>query len=129
MRVDKPLAKYLNILDRLAKRDFDRAWLGHRDPIDDPTERARHIQSHHEERALRVLRILERCGSADAWTVIAGPFRSLENIHVLYGPGESYAHLELLRSDGLVVAENGEYSLTRATTARLDSYEGDTWDP
>jgi len=128
VRVDAPLAKYLDTLDRLAARDFDRAWPGHRDSIDDPTARARHIQTHHEERALRVLRVLERRGSADAWTVSAELFGSLESIHVLHGPGESYAHLEHLRDDGLVVVEDGDYSLTEATTARLDSHEGDTWE-
>ncbi|WP_247010565.1 MBL fold metallo-hydrolase [Halorientalis litorea] len=128
VRVDAPLAKYLDTLDRLAARDFERAWPGHRDHIDDPTARARHIQTHHEERALRVLRVLERRGSADAWTVSADLFGSLENIHVLHGPGESYAHLEHLRDDGLVVVEDGDYSLTEATTARLDSHEGDTWE-
>jgi glyoxylase-like metal-dependent hydrolase (beta-lactamase superfamily II) len=127
VRVDNPLAKYLRTLDRYVERDFDRAWPGHREPIADPTARAREISHHHGERALRVVQVLEERGSADAWTVSADLFGDLEGIHVLHGPGEASAHLHHLIDLGDVVREGDQYRLTAEGEARLADHEGDIW--
>ena len=127
VRVERPLATYLDTLDRLAARDFTRAWPGHRDAIDDPTARAREIQAHHGERALRVVRVLAEDGPADAWTVSAALFGDLEGIHVLHGPGEASAHLDHLVDQGDAVREGTAYRLTPDARDRLESHEGDRW--
>ncbi|MFQ3319360.1 MAG: glyoxylase-like metal-dependent hydrolase (beta-lactamase superfamily II) [Natronomonas sp.] len=102
VRVEEPLAKYLDTLESLAERSFDRVWPGHRDVIEAPTERAREIIEHHRERAKRVIDILDDHGPADAWTVSDHLFGDLEGIHILHGPGEAYAHLDHLERHGLV---------------------------
>ncbi len=127
VRVDKPLAKYIRTLGEYVERDFDVAWPGHRDPIEDPSERARYIVHHHGERALRVVRVLDERGSADAWTVSADLFGELENIHVLHGPGEASAHLNHLVDLGDVALDDGQYSLTDAGKTRLADQDGETW--
>jgi len=127
VRVERPLATYLDTLDRLAARDFTRAWPGHRDVIAEPTARAREIQAHHGERALRVVRVLAEDGPADAWTVSAALFGDLEGIHVLHGPGEASAHLDHLVDQGDAVREGTAYRLTPDARDRLESHEGDRW--
>ena len=112
IRVDDALAKYLDALDRIAAADFDRAWPGHRDPIDDPTDRARTIIDHHRERTDRVVTALDALGPADPWSVSADLFGDLENIHILHGPGEAYAHLEHLRAHDLVERTGDGYALS-----------------
>jgi glyoxylase-like metal-dependent hydrolase (beta-lactamase superfamily II) len=102
VRVDRPLATYLDTLDALAARDYDRVWPGHRDPIDDPTGRIETIVDHHRERTERVVEVLREHGPADAWTVSAHLFGDLHGIHVMHGPGEAHAHLEYLAEQGLV---------------------------
>ncbi len=102
VRVDRPLEKYLETLRTVVERDFARAYPGHRDPIDDPTARARAILDHHRERAGNVVDTLSESGPADAWTVSADLFGSLEGIHILHGPGEAYAHLEHLADRDVV---------------------------
>ena len=108
-RVDRPLETYLETLDRIADREYERVWPGHRDPIDDPSGRAREIVDHHRERSRAVLEILDEHGPADAWTVSDHLFGDLDGIHVLHGPGEAYAHLDHLRREGAVSVEVGEY--------------------
>jgi hydroxyacylglutathione hydrolase len=102
LRVEHALATYLDTLARIVERDFDRAWPGHRDPMDDPAGRARAIIDHHRDRTDRVLDALADLEPADAWTVSARLFGDLENIHILHGPGEAFAHLDHLASHGLV---------------------------
>ncbi|ADB60211.1 beta-lactamase domain protein [Haloterrigena turkmenica DSM 5511] len=111
VRVDRPLAKYLTTLERLADRDYDRVWPGHRDPIEDPTARAREIIDHHRERAEKVVDVLDEHGPADAWTVSDHLFGDLEGIHILHGPGEAFAHLDHLRHEGAVTVDDGRYRL------------------
>lgn len=127
VRVEAPLAKYLQTLNRIADREFQRAWPGHRDPIDDPTVRAEHIIHHHEERALRILRVLSETGPADTWTVSAELFGDLVEIHVLHGPGESSAHLEHLVASGAVQRVDSGYELTSETEDRLSTHDSDRW--
>ena len=127
VRVEQPLEKYLRALEGMVEADYDRAWPGHRDPIDDPAARAAHIIDHHEERAYRVLDALERLGPADAWTVSADLFGDLEGIHILHGPGESYAHLEHLEREGTIVREDDAYRLADGVAERLAAREDDRW--
>jgi hypothetical protein len=108
-----------------ADADYDRAWPGHRDPIDDPTARAELIIYHHEERAWRVLDALRRKCPCDTWTVSDDLFGELEGIHILHGPGESYAHLEHLEREGAVVREGDRYRLADGVAERLDEMDGE----
>lgn len=109
-RVDQPLEKYLSTLATIEERGFAVAHPGHRYPIEDPAGRAREIIDHHRDRTERVLDVLAEHDSADAWTVSAHLFGDLENIHILHGPGEAYAHLEHLREHGIVERQNGAYA-------------------
>jgi glyoxylase-like metal-dependent hydrolase (beta-lactamase superfamily II) len=120
VRVDRPLERYLNSLETIAKRKFDRVWPGHRDVIDNPTERAQFIVDHHRERARRVVEILGEHGPAEAWKVSAQLFGNLEGIHIMHGPGEAYAHLDHLARHGLVEATPDGYNLLNKTEATID---------
>jgi glyoxylase-like metal-dependent hydrolase (beta-lactamase superfamily II) len=95
-RVDRPLPTYRSSLRWLAGTDLDRAWPGHRDPIDDPAGRAEEILTHHDERTERTRDALAAVGPATPWEVGAELFGDLENIHIMHGPGEAWAHLEAL---------------------------------
>ena len=121
IRVERPLARYLETLDRIVAADYDRAWPGHRQAIDDPTGRARAIYDHHEERSWRVLDALRRLGPSDAWTVSADLFGDLEHIHILHGPGEASAHLDHLERAGDVVREGSLYRLADGVEDRLSA--------
>ena len=108
-RMETPLAKYVETLRWIAESDFERAYPGHRDPIDDPASRAREIVAHHRERTGRIYEYLAGTGPADAWTVSAHLFGSLKGIHILHGPGEAHAHLDHLADHGVLAEEDGEY--------------------
>lgn len=105
VRVERPLATYLDTLAGVVDAGYSRAWPGHRGPIVDPSGRAADIIAHHRERTERVLGVLREHGPADAWTVSAHLFGGLSSIHILHGPGEASAHLDHLVEHGLV--ENG----------------------
>jgi len=111
VRVDAPLATYVQSLETLIDREFDRVWPGHRDPIDDPAARARTILDHHRDRTQRVIDVLSRSGPADAWTVSDHLFGELENIHIMHGPGEAWAHLDHLERHGIVEGGEAGYRL------------------
>lgn len=111
LRVERPLQTYVESLRAIVERDFDRAWPGHRDPIDDPAGRAAAILDHHRDRTERVVDVLRDHGPADAWTVSAHLFGELENIHILHGPGEAWAHLDHLVHADAAVREGNEYRL------------------
>lgn len=108
-RIARPLDRYVETLQAIVKAEYHRAYPGHREPIGDPTARARDILRHHERRSRRVLSVLEELGAADAWTVSAELFGTLEEIHVLHGPGEAHAHLDHLERHGYVAREEGLY--------------------
>jgi glyoxylase-like metal-dependent hydrolase (beta-lactamase superfamily II) len=114
LRVEDPLATYVDSLVRVVERDFDRVWPGHRDPIDDPAGRAATILRHHRERTANVVNVLEEHGPCDVWTVSAHLFGDLENIHILHGPGEAWAHLDHLATHGVVAREGRRYELLDA---------------
>jgi glyoxylase-like metal-dependent hydrolase (beta-lactamase superfamily II) len=108
VRVEAPLANYLDSLDRIVELDLDRAWPGHRGPIFAPSERARDIGHHHERRTARVFEVVRDTGPVTAWEVSDALFGHLENIHILHGPGESYAHLDhLVEEDVLAETATG----------------------
>ncbi|MFC4542746.1 MBL fold metallo-hydrolase [Halosolutus amylolyticus] len=127
VRVENPLPKYLRALQGIVDADYDRAWPGHRDPIDEPADRAAYIIDHHEERSYRVLDALDRLGPCDTWTVSADLFGDLEDIHILHGPGESYAHLEHLERAGTVVREGDEYRLAEGVAEELAAIDDERW--
>ncbi|ADB62192.1 beta-lactamase domain protein [Haloterrigena turkmenica DSM 5511] len=127
VRVDRPLERYLRALRGIVEADYHRAWPGHRDPIDEPADRAQHIIDHHAERAWRVLDALDREGPCDTWTVSAALFGDLEDIHILHGPGESYAHLEHLERAGTVVREETEYRLADGVAEVLAAKDERRW--
>jgi len=114
VRVDRPLEQYVESLGRLVDLDLDRAYPGHRDAIDDPTGRAIAILDHHRERTRRVVDVLTEHGPCDAWTVSAHLFGDLEEIHILHGPGEAYAHLAHLDAAGVVEQTDEGYALVDA---------------
>lgn len=120
VRVEEPLATYVESLDRLAAAEFDRAYPGHRDPIDDPTARAREIVSHHRDRTRRVIDALDRIGPASPWSLAGELFGELSGIHAMHGPGESFAHLDHLRRRGAVERTNDGYVLDDDPKAALD---------
>jgi glyoxylase-like metal-dependent hydrolase (beta-lactamase superfamily II) len=111
LRVDDPLAKYVESLGRVVDADWSRVWPGHRDPIDAPADRARTILDHHRERTERVVDVLATHGPCDVWTVSATLFGGLKQIHILHGPGEAWAHLDHLRDHGVVERDGHEYRL------------------
>ncbi len=128
VRVERPLEKYLRALRHIADADYDRAWPGHRDPIDDPTARAESIIHHHEERAWNVLDALRRKGPCDTWTVSDDLFGDLEGIHILHGPGESYAHLEHLERADAVVRTGTEYRLADGISEQVEEADEERWE-
>ncbi|WP_440991968.1 MBL fold metallo-hydrolase [Haloarchaeobius baliensis] len=111
VRDEDALQNYLDALVRIVEGGFDVAYPGHREPIEEPAERARHILDHHRERTGRVVDVLAEHGPADAWTVSAHLFGDLAGIHILHGPGEAYAHLEHLRTADHVAVSDSEYEL------------------
>ncbi|ELY61204.1 MBL fold metallo-hydrolase [Natronolimnohabitans innermongolicus] len=114
VRIDRPLERYYETLERLAEREYDRVWPGHREPIAEPTARAREIIAHHRERSEKILEILREHGPADAWTVSDHLFGDLEGIHIVHGPGEAYAHLDHLEHEGVLDVDDGIYRLVDA---------------
>jgi len=127
IRVERALSKYLRTLRRIVDAEYDRAWPGHREAIADPTARAEDIIEHHAERSYRVLDALGRLGPCDVWTVSDDLFGDLEHIHILHGPGESYAHLEHLEHEDAVVREGTHYRLADGIEDRLDAQPREYW--
>lgn len=127
VRVDNPLATYLRALRDIADAGYARAWPGHREPIDDPASRAEHIIHHHEERAWRVLRIVQQHGPIDTWSVSDALFGDLDGIHILHGPGEAFAHLTHLERTGAVLSEGAEYRVADGVGAELARIDDQRW--
>lgn len=111
LRLDHPLAHYLETLTAIVEADYDRAWPGHRDVIEDPAARARTIVEHHHERTENVLAALRTGSPATPWEVSATLFGSLEDIHILHGPGEAFAHLDHLAQHDVVERTDGGYRI------------------
>lgn len=125
-RLDRPLDQYLSSLRFLDTADYERGWPGHRTPIAQPSNRAREIIAHHEQRAGRILSILDHVGAADVWTVCTELFGELDGFHILVGAGEAYAHLEHLQKQGDVEHVDGTYRVVDEVQAEIDS-DSDMW--
>jgi hydroxyacylglutathione hydrolase len=110
-RVDRPLEQYLNTLAGVIDAGYSRAWPGHRGVIVDPVGRAADIIVHHRDRTRKIIDFLRTDGPADPWTVSAHLFGDLSTIHILHGPGESYAHLQHLVDAGVVERQGDAYAL------------------
>ena len=110
VRLENPLEAYLDTLSHVVSESYTRAWPGHGDPLD-AVARAREIHAHHRERAEDVVGVLNENGPTDPWTMGVHLFGELEGIHLLHGPGESYAHLEHLANAGYVERVGDEYEL------------------
>lgn len=119
LRVERPLATYLETLYRLEETDYDRFWPGHRDVIEEPSERVRAIIEHHRDRTKRVFNVLRDYGPADAWTVSNHLFGELNGIHILHGPGESYAHIDHLIRHGAAEATDDGFRLAPDADVRV----------
>ena len=119
VRVERPLQHYLRTLEAIEDAAYEMAWPGHRDPIEDPTDRAATIREHHYDRTERVVAVLREHGPADPWTVSAQLFGDLEGIHIMHGPGEAFAHLDHLLHAGIVTREDTEYALVSDADTRL----------
>lgn len=126
VRLDQPLDRYLSSLRALAAAEYERGWPGHRDPIDDVSRRAYEIVAHHEQRAARILNILDRIGGTDVWTVCNELFGELEEFHILVGAGEAYAHLAHLERQGDVERTDGRYRIVDEVRPAIDG-DVDTW--
>ncbi|WP_096393792.1 MBL fold metallo-hydrolase [Halorubrum trapanicum] len=111
VRVEGALAAYAESLARIVDRDFDAAHPGHRWRIDEPSRRAATILDHHRHRTRRVIEVLADREAATAWEVSAALFGSLEDIHVLHGPGEAFSHLDHLANAGVVERDGTAYRL------------------
>ncbi|GGM53835.1 glyoxylase-like metal-dependent hydrolase (beta-lactamase superfamily II) [Halarchaeum rubridurum] len=128
VRVEHPLRDYVAGLERVAAADYDVAWPGHRDRIDDPTGRAREIITHHEHRAWRVLDAVRRLDEPDTWAVSADLFGDLHGVHILHGPGEADAHLRHLAEAGVVHRDaDRRYRLADGIAARLAGRSDERW--
>ncbi|GAB3036466.1 MBL fold metallo-hydrolase [Natronobiforma cellulositropha] len=127
LRVDRPLEKYLGALEHITDAGYDRAWPGHRDPIDDPAARAESIARHHETRAYRVLQVLREHGPSNVWRVSGALFGELEGIHILHGPGEAFAHLDHLEREGVVSRDGQVYRLEQGVASTLDDLDEERW--
>lgn len=121
LRVVQPLKQYLDGLGQIIDTNYTRAWPGHRSPIDNPVTRATEIIDHHKDRTIRIINMLVNEGPCDAWTVSNHLFGKLENIHILHGPGEAYAHLDHLEQTGAVHYESGTYQLSSRVKSLLES--------
>lgn len=127
VRVAQPLSAYLGALEGMIAADYDRAWPGHRAPIEHPTDRAQAIIDHHEERAWRVLDVLSGQRATTTWEVSAALFGELEGIHILHGPGEAHAHLDHLQDAGTIVADERGYRCTPETDQALVELDTARW--
>lgn len=94
------LAAHLDTLEHLAAGGFDRGWPGHGAPLANPGERARTVLRHHRERGGRLLDIAQ--DATTVWEAATALFGDLSTVHLMLGVGETHAHLEYLRSAGLV---------------------------
>jgi glyoxylase-like metal-dependent hydrolase (beta-lactamase superfamily II) len=127
IRVERPLEKYLRSLRMITESSYARAWPGHRDPISNPTGRANAIIRHHETRAWRVLEVLRRRGASSVWEVSAELFGELKGIHIIHGPGESYAHLEHLEAEGTVERSETEFMISEEAREKLENRSDERW--
>lgn len=114
VRLNDPLARYLETLRLFTDGEFDRVWPGHRDAIEDPAHRAREIIDHHHDRGKKILNYLQDSGPATAWDVSTHLFGELESIHMMHGPAEAYAHLHHFTRQDVLAEDGTQYQLSSA---------------
>jgi len=112
VRLDRSLDRLLGSLRYLIQADYDRAYPGHGTAIQNPSERAHELITHHDTRARDILRLLRDRGPADVWTVARNLFGDLERFHILIGAGEAHAHLEYLERGGALCVTDGVYRVS-----------------
>lgn len=117
VRCERPLQQYLDTLSRLVDRGYDTAYPGHRGPIKSPITRAREIVAHHRERSQKILDVLNSTPRS-VWSVSERQFGELDDIHILHGPGEAYAHLDHLAVTGIV--KQTDHGFCRLDTSPVD---------
>ena len=127
VRLEWPLERYRDTLERLAEGGYAMAWPGHREPIDEPMERVRAVVRYHEERAYRVVSHLNDREEAMAWEVATALFGELQGIHVLHGPGEAYAHLDHLSREGTLERDSRRFRLRDRGYNRFAARRSRTW--
>jgi glyoxylase-like metal-dependent hydrolase (beta-lactamase superfamily II) len=116
---ENPLATFITALREMQKIDVSVAYPGHRDPIENVSERIDTIIAHHEERLDRMLSVLKGVDHASGMTAFdccLAIFGDKLGVHQLrFALSETIAHLVYLeqkgallqrvRGDGLVVFE------------------------
>lgn len=107
-RIDNPVERYIRSLHESVS-DLDRAWPGHREPIDSPAERIHDVVDHHRERAETILGIVRERETATAWEVATAVFDDLEGFHAMLGAAEIDAHLLYLERAGVIDATENAY--------------------
>jgi glyoxylase-like metal-dependent hydrolase (beta-lactamase superfamily II) len=113
-----PLGEYLQSLRKVAELDADLVLPAHGDPFRDISRRVRELLAHHDEREAEVLEAVshgERTGyevaSALPWTRRRRPFSDLQLGQQRMAMTETLAHLEELRSRGLIHRERRDERL------------------
>jgi glyoxylase-like metal-dependent hydrolase (beta-lactamase superfamily II) len=100
-RQDDPLTAYRRTLSRLEARvEVARPGHGESFPL---APRVAELRAHHRERSGRALETLATVEPATPWALAERLFGEMAGYHVKFGAGEAFAHLEHLRSAGLVV--------------------------
>jgi len=107
-----PLGEYLRSLRKVGELDADLVLPAHGDPFRDISRRVRELLAHHDEREAEVLEAVshgERTGyqvaSALPWTRRKRTFSDLQSGQQRMALTETLAHLEELRSRGLIRRE------------------------
>lgn len=110
-----PLGEYLQSLRKVAELNADLVLPAHGDPFRDVSRRVRELLAHHDEREAEVLEAVshgERTGyevaSTLPWTRRRRPFSDLQLGQQRMAMTETLAHLEELRSQGLIHRERRE---------------------
>src|SRR5262249_10260423 len=104
-----PLGDYFVTLARIEELAPRVAYAGHKDPVADPSARAREIRAHHEDRLARTVAALDgrpRNGYEVSLSLVPGDLPpSLRR----FATAESLAHLERLVRDGRAQRDEGRY--------------------
>ncbi|HET8739833.1 MAG TPA: MBL fold metallo-hydrolase [Acidimicrobiia bacterium] len=103
-----PLGEYLDSLRRLIDMGIGLTYPAHGTIIERGDERAHQIILHHDRR-LRDMAELVRAGETNAWNVMLQSFRpNLDPLSARLAFLETISHLEHLRSQGRILAEDKE---------------------
>jgi glyoxylase-like metal-dependent hydrolase (beta-lactamase superfamily II) len=119
-RTEHALSVHVESLAAIAAAGDDRGWPGPGEPLADPTARARTVLAHHRDRAGRLLALLDE--PTTVWAAARALFGDLAETHLMLGLGETHAHLEHLRREGLAERTDGRYvAATADASAALDA--------